>query len=147
MRAPFSEILPIRRGVSILTRGAAAIAASRLTAGAAVAGWVIAGALADGVGAAPVCGVAVVVPLPFGVGFTNSLWICSAARRFSICGMLKKTCQPSSTRPDRTTARMVLRLSVIVQVSSFSSVCGQRYGLYLTRFLYENRCPLRSKTL
>jgi hypothetical protein len=40
--------------------------------------------------------------------------------------MLKKYCQPSSTRPDKMTARMVLRLSVIVQVSSFSSVCGWR---------------------
>ena len=38
MRAPFSEMLPVRRGVSILTRGAAAIAVSRLTTGAAEAG-------------------------------------------------------------------------------------------------------------
>src|ERR1700716_226884 len=43
MRAPFSEMLPTRRGVSILTRGVAAIAASRLTM---AAGW--AGALAAG---------------------------------------------------------------------------------------------------
>ena len=33
MRAPFSEMLPVTRGVSILMRGAAAIAASRLTTG------------------------------------------------------------------------------------------------------------------
>ena len=32
------------------------------------------------------------------------------------------------------TARMVLRLSVIVQVSSFNSVCGWRRSLRLTRF-------------
>ena len=31
MRAPFSEMLPVRRGVSILTRGVDAMAASRLT--------------------------------------------------------------------------------------------------------------------
>ena len=36
MRAPFSEIEPERRGVSILTRGVAASAVSRLTTGAAV---------------------------------------------------------------------------------------------------------------
>src|SRR5665811_539299 len=75
-------------------------------------------------GAAPVCGV-VVVPA-CGAGFTISLWACCAARCFSICGRLKKYCQPISTRPDRMTARMVLRLSVIVQISSFNSVCGLR---------------------
>src|SRR6202011_6404785 len=62
---------------------------------------------------ASVCGV-VVLP-GCGAGFTISLWACCAARCFSICGILKKYCQPSSTRPDRMTARMVLRLSVIVQ--------------------------------
>ena len=71
--------------------------------------------------------VAGVVVLPAcGAGFTISLWACCAARCFSICGMLKKTCQPISTRPDRMTARMVLRLSVIVQVSSFNLVGGRR---------------------
>ena len=40
MRAPFSEMLPVTRGVSILMRGVAAIAASRLTTGARRrAGW------------------------------------------------------------------------------------------------------------
>ena len=34
IRAPFSEMLPLTRGVSILTRGAAAMAVSRSTAGA-----------------------------------------------------------------------------------------------------------------
>src|ERR1700738_3919414 len=62
---------------------------------------------------ASVCGV-VVLP-GCGAGFTISLWACCAARCFSLCGMLKKYCQPISTRPDRMTARMVLRLSVIVQ--------------------------------
>jgi len=33
MRAPFKAMLPVKRGVSILTRGEAAIAASRLTVG------------------------------------------------------------------------------------------------------------------
>ena len=121
MRAPFSEMLPVRRGVSILTRGAEAMAVSRSTTGAVEAGCVIAGELAEGVGAAPPCGV---VLSPCGVCFAISAWIWLCARCFSICGMLKKYCQPSSTRPDRMTARMVLRLSVIVQVSSFNSVAG-----------------------
>src|SRR6202022_1792089 len=111
----------------------------------------VAGALADGAGMASVCGV-VVLP-GCGAGFTISLWACCAARCFSICGMLKKYCQPISTRPDRMTARMVLRLSVIVQglVIQF----GLRLGLWslfdafslrepvsTSRFLYANRCPL-----
>ena len=41
MRAPFSEMLPVRLGVSILTRGFAAIAASRLTMGALEAAGVL----------------------------------------------------------------------------------------------------------
>ena len=56
MRAPFNEMLPVMRGVSILTRGVAAIAVSRLTICAAAAGWLLAGALADG-GVEPACGV------------------------------------------------------------------------------------------
>ena len=65
-----------------------------------------------GPGVAPGCGVGL-AELGSGSGF--------CARCCSICGMLKKYCQPISTRPDRMTARMVLRLSVIVQVSSFNS--------------------------
>ena len=38
MRAPFSEMLPVTRGVSILMRGVAAIATSRVTTGGAEAG-------------------------------------------------------------------------------------------------------------
>src|ERR1700676_4274182 len=55
--------------------------------------------------------------MPRGCGVEVPTWLCAfwAARCFSICGMLKKYCQPISTRPDRMTARMVLRLSVIVQ--------------------------------
>ena len=50
MRAPFSEMLPVMRGVSILMRGAAAIAASRLTMGPepGTVGWVAPGVPADG---------------------------------------------------------------------------------------------------
>src|ERR1700681_1181697 len=111
-------------------------------------GGFAAGAPADG--AAEVSGaVAGVVVLPAcGAGFTISLWACCAARCFSICGMLKKYCQPISTRPDRMTARMVLRLSGIVQglVIQFGLRLAPE-SFVLTRFPYANRCPLRSKTL
>ena len=98
--------------------------------GAAAAGVAPAG---DGV---PACGAgapgcaAGAAELALGAGLAAGLadWLAawllaanSAARCFSICGMLKKYCQPSSTRPDRITARMVLRLSVIDQVSSLIS--------------------------
>ena len=56
IRAPFSEMLPVRLGVSILTRGVAAIAVSRLTTGAAAAAGEAAGALEAGAGGALVCG-------------------------------------------------------------------------------------------
>ncbi len=114
MRAPFNAMLPLILGVSILMRGAAAIATSRLTTTGAAAGGAAAGAL--GAPGAPACGVAgVPAGLPgCGACLACSIWAC-CARCFSICGMLKKYCQPISTRPDRMTARMVLRLSVIVQ--------------------------------
>ena len=83
MRAPFSEMLPIRLGLSILTRGVAAIAASRLTMAAAPPPAVLAGALAEG--AAP----GVVEPgVVCGVGLVSSAWVWVCARCFSICGTL-----------------------------------------------------------
>src|SRR3954470_17051251 len=125
MRAPLSGMLPVRRGVSILMRGPAAIAVSRLTTGATAAAGVVA-AVPDGAGVLPVCGAPPAGLAGCGVGVTVWLWAFSAARCFSICGMLNRYCQPISTRPDRMTARMVLRLSVIVQVSSFMRVRLQR---------------------
>src|SRR6202045_2547510 len=110
------------------------------------AGALAPGVLADGAGALPVCGAAAFPASCAGL----AIWLCAscAARCFSICGMLKKYCQPSSTSPDRMTARMVLRLSVIVQVSSFISIRAWRQSIHvLTRFLDVNRFPLRSKTL
>ena len=85
MRAPFSEMLPVMRGVSILTRGEAAIAASRLTS-AAEAGWLAAGALADGAARAGL--------RRGGLGVRPAARLCQfalgllRARCFSICGML-----------------------------------------------------------
>jgi hypothetical protein len=55
MRAPFNAMLPLILGVSILMRGAAAIATSRLTTVGAAAGGVVPGAL--GAPGAPACGV------------------------------------------------------------------------------------------
>ncbi len=83
MRPPFSEMLPVTLGVSILTRGVAAIAASRLTTAAAAAAGVLAGALADGVA------LGVVEPgVVCGVGLASSAWVWVCARCFSICGTL-----------------------------------------------------------
>ncbi len=89
MRAPFSEMLPETRGVSILTRGVAAIAVSRLTTGPAEAGWVAEGVLADGAGVplpGVVCGVAPGVACCEGFASSACVWLC--ARCFSICGTL-----------------------------------------------------------
>ena len=85
MRAPFSEMLPIRVGVSILTRGPAAIAASRLTTAVVAAGC--AGALAVG---APPAGGAVWGFAWFAAGVADlaSSVACCAARCFSIAGTL-----------------------------------------------------------
>ena len=89
MRAPFSAMLPETRGVSILMRGEAAIAASRLTTGAAAPGWP-AGVVADG--AEPGCGVVdpgVVDPgAVCGDGLLSSAWVWVCARCRSICGTL-----------------------------------------------------------
>ena len=87
MRAPFSEMLPVTRGVSILMRDVAAIAASRLTTGAAAAGWP--GVVADGV-AEPGCGVVEPgVAEPAGVDdLASSVWAWVCARCRSICGTL-----------------------------------------------------------
>ncbi len=86
MRAPFSAMLPETRGVSILTRGEAAIAVSRLTTGAAAPGW------PAGVAAAPGCGVvdpgAVDPGVVCGAGLASSAWLWVCARCRSICGML-----------------------------------------------------------
>ena len=84
MRAPFSAMLPETRGVSILMRGVAAIAASRLTTGAAAPGW-LAGVVADGVEP----GVGVVEPgVACGDGLASSAWVWVCARCRSICGTL-----------------------------------------------------------
>src|SRR3954453_16522448 len=99
MRAPFSAMLPETRGVSILMRGEAAIAASRLTTGAAAPGWP-AGVAGDGVapgwgGADPgvvdpgVADPGVVDPgAVCGDGLLSSAWLWVCARCRSICGML-----------------------------------------------------------
>src|SRR4029078_13052005 len=55
-----------------------------------------------------------------GVGLASSAWVWLCARCFSICGTLYKYCQAISTKPDRMTARVVLRLSVIVSRSRHS---------------------------
>src|ERR1700759_1953596 len=86
MRAPFKEMLPVRRGELILMRGVAAIAASRATMVVAEAGCFAAGALADGVGVLA-CGV-LLPGVACGVGFASSAWVCCRARCFSICGTL-----------------------------------------------------------
>ena len=87
MRPPFSEMLPETRGVSILMRGAAAMAASRLTMVAAAGCW-LAGA-APGAGGLVVAGGELAGAAPgCGVGLANWLWICCCARCRSICGML-----------------------------------------------------------
>ena len=88
MRAPFSEMLPETRGVSILMRGVAAIAASRLMTGAAAPGWP-AGVVADG--AEPGAGVEPGVVEPGAVcgdGLASSVWAWVCARCRSICGTL-----------------------------------------------------------
>src|SRR6476646_1880993 len=82
-----------------------------------------------------------------GADLAISLWACCAARCFSICGRLKKYCQPISTRPDRMTARMVLRLSVIVQGLVIQFGLRLEPLAFLKRFRYASRCPLGSKTL
>ena len=84
MRAPFSAMLPETRGVSILMRGEAAIAASRLTTGAGAPGWPV-GVVADG--AEPGCGV-VDPGAVCGDGLLSSAWVWVCARCRSICGML-----------------------------------------------------------
>ena len=87
-RAPFRAMLPDSRGVSILMRGEAAIAASRLT-GCAAPGW-LAGVVAEG--AAPGCGVAdpgAVDPgAVCGDDLLRSAWVWVCARCRSICGIL-----------------------------------------------------------
>src|ERR1043166_7434143 len=85
MRAPFNEMLPVRRGVLILMRGEAAIAVSRATTWVAEAGWFAVGALAGGVGVLA-CGV--VPGVACGAGFASSAWVCCRARCRSICGTL-----------------------------------------------------------
>ena len=84
MRPPFSAMLPERRGVSIFTRGEAAIAASRPITG--WAGWLAGPAC----GAGPVCGVAPGVADAVGAGvvFCSSACACCWARCFSIAGTL-----------------------------------------------------------
>ena len=86
MRPPFSEMLPAIRGVSIFTRGLAAIALSRLTTGWAC--WFAPGV--DGWAALPACGVApgVADAVGCGVVFWSSACACCWARCFSIAGML-----------------------------------------------------------
>ena len=87
MRAPFSEMLPVRRGVSILTRGVAAIAASRLTIAARLAGrrgrcrrraGLRRGAALPAWSPGVACGE--------GLASSACVWVC--ARCFSICGTL-----------------------------------------------------------
>src|SRR5204862_7314476 len=92
MRAPFSEMVPEIFGLSILMRGAAAIAASRdiTTVEAGVAGvvavggvvlaggGVLSGVVLPGVGPGAACC----------VGFCNSACFCASVRCFSICGTL-----------------------------------------------------------
>ncbi|MGY4500396.1 hypothetical protein ACVWYH_004327 [Bradyrhizobium sp. GM24.11] len=87
MRPPFSEMLPESRGVSIFTRGLAAIAVSRLTVGWAC--WFAPGAVV-GAGALPACGVAPGVADAVGCGlvFWSSACVCCWARCFSIAGTL-----------------------------------------------------------
>ena len=88
MRAPFSEMLPVTRGVSILMRDEPAITLSRLSMGAAAAGWP--GVAGDG--AAPGCGVlepGVVEPGGADVeDLASSVWVWVCARCRSICGTL-----------------------------------------------------------
>ena len=84
MRAPFSAMLPERRGLSIRMRGLASRAASRLITGAADAGWVV--AVPAGAGTEPACGV--VPGVACGVGFCSSACRWVSARCFSICGTL-----------------------------------------------------------
>ena len=88
MRAPLNEMLPVTRGVSILMRGVAVIAVSRLTTGAAAEGWP--GVVGEGV--APGCGVVepgVAEPGVAGVDdLASSVWAWVCARCRSICGTL-----------------------------------------------------------
>jgi hypothetical protein len=71
MRAPFSAMLPDRRGVSILMRGEAAIAAWRLTTGCAAPGWPP-GVAAEG--AAPGYGAVEPGAVEPGVVLLSSVW-------------------------------------------------------------------------
>src|SRR5215470_2966919 len=86
IRAPFSLMLPMTLGVSILTRGDSPIATSRLTTGATVA------AGACGVGALlPGCGAVLdgeVVSVGFCGDFCNWACACCCARCRSVCGTL-----------------------------------------------------------
>src|SRR3954463_12673069 len=83
-RAPFSEMLPLMRGVSILMRGEAATAASRLTIGA-VEFCGLTGAAFGGV-VVPACGVAEPgAELGCAVGLASWLCVAVSAFCFSIC--------------------------------------------------------------
>ena len=86
MRAPVSAMLPLMLGVSIFTRGPAAIAEARLWIGAAEAG--VAGAPACWPGAAGVAPGAVVAGVAGLAACFCASSACCAARCFSICGML-----------------------------------------------------------
>ena len=88
MRAPFSEMLPETRGVSILMRGRAGDRGVAADDGRAAPGW-LAGVVADG--AEP--GAGVVEPgvepgVVCGDGLASSAWVWVCARCRSICGTL-----------------------------------------------------------
>src|SRR4029450_11605246 len=85
MRAPFSAMLPETRGVSILIRGGAAIAVSRLTTGGGAPGG---GGGGGGEGAGPGCGVVDPGVVDPGAvcddGLLSSAWVWVCARCRSI---------------------------------------------------------------